>query len=185
MATDLLTIDPPTVETSDLQSPTSPARRGIRTAAEVMTREPAVLSADASLFDAWALMHNGGHRHLVVVDDDLRALGVVDEQDIAMEWPAGPRAPHHLLLRQLVRFRSRPRVRGTDDIVKAAMTMQGARVDALPVVDAHGRLQGLLDSWHFVRLVAAGAAGTERESRPRSPREEYAPSEAAAQAAAS
>jgi CBS domain-containing protein len=159
MTTDMLPIELSAVETGgvDPAGPRGGAR--ILTVYDVMARDPAVVHAHASLFSAWAVMHDGQHRHLVVIDDDVRPIEVVDELDIAEEWPVGLRAPHHMPIHQLLRFRARPQVRTTDDIVTAAATMRGAHVDAVPVIDADGRLRGLLSASHFVRLVAAGPDG--------------------------
>src|SRR3954452_21707951 len=58
----------------------------LRTAAEVMSRFPATVHMNSSLFSAWGKVHGGQNRHLVVIDDGLRPLGVLDERDIALEW---------------------------------------------------------------------------------------------------
>jgi CBS domain-containing protein len=165
MTTDMLPIELSAVETGgvDPAGPRGGAR--ILTVYDVMARDPAVVHAHASLFSAWAVMHDGQHRHLVVIDDDVRPIGVVDELDIAEEWPVGLRAPHHMPIHQLLRSRPRPQVQATDDIVAAARSMRGAQVDAVPVVDADGRLQGLLTAWHFVWLVAGGPGGVEPDAR--------------------
>jgi CBS domain-containing protein len=159
MITAIQPIERAAVEAAQMASASEPSGARIPRVSDVMDREPAVVHAHTSLFSAWAVMHDGQHRHLVVVDDDVRPIGVVDELDIAVEWPARPRAPHHMPIHQLLRFRARPQVRTTDDIVTAAATMRGAHVDAVPVIDADGRLRGLLSASHFVRLVAAGPDG--------------------------
>jgi CBS domain-containing protein len=160
MTTDIQPIELSAVETAALGPAGADGGGRILAVSAVMDREPAVVHAHASLFSAWAVMHDGQHRHLVVVDDDLRPVGVIEELDIAAEWPAGPRAPHHLPIHRLLRFRSRPQVQNTDDIVTAARTMRGAQVDAVPVVDADGRLRGLLTASHFVWLAATGPGGS-------------------------
>lgn len=165
MTADMLPIAPSAVGTAELDLTGAHGGTGILTVSDVMTRDPAVVHAHASLFSAWAVMHDEQHRHLVVVDEELRPIGVVDELDIAAEWPAGPRAPHHMPIHQLLRFRARLRVHSTDDIVKAARAMRDARVNALPVIDADGRLQGLLTVWHFAWLVAASSGDAEADAR--------------------
>src|SRR4051795_7937792 len=110
------------------------------TAAEVMSRFPTTVHMDMSLFSAWGKLHGKHNRHLVVVDDDLRPLGVLDERDIALEWPPGPLRAHHLPVHKLLRFRSRPQVVGAADIATVAECMLGSCTDAVPVVDDDGRL---------------------------------------------
>jgi CBS domain-containing protein len=124
------------------------------TVSQVMSRHPAVVDADTSLFSAWGQLHGEQNRYLVVIDDGVRPIGVLDERDIALEWPAGPLGAHHLPVHKLLRFRSRPRVRGEDDIVQVAQIMLASREDALPVVDDEGRLLGLITVWHCVELIA-------------------------------
>ena len=78
--------------------------------------------------------------------------------DIAMEWPPGPLRAHHLPVHELLTCRPRPRVRPEDDVAKIAAIMLGAREDALPVVDADGRLLGLVTVWHCLELLAGARA---------------------------
>jgi CBS domain-containing protein len=134
------------------------------TAAHVMTRGPRTIDSRASLFSAWGQLHGEHNRHLVVIDDGVRPIGVLDERDIALEWPPGPLGAHHLPVRKLLRFRTRPRVRAEDDVATVAATMLGAREDALPVVDEDGRLLGLVTVWHCLELLA-GARGCDRQGR--------------------
>jgi CBS domain-containing protein len=130
------------------------AQSRLPTAAEMMSRFPATVDMHTSLFSAWGKLHGKQNQHLVVIDDDLRPLGVLDERDIALEWPPGPLGAHHLPVHKLLRFRSRPRARGGDDIATVARSMLGARTDAVPVVDEGGRLLGLITVWHWVELIA-------------------------------
>lgn len=54
--------------------------------AEVMTKDPASLPPGASAMDAVRLMRDGGFRHVPVVQDDGRLVGVVSRGDFrAME----------------------------------------------------------------------------------------------------
>jgi CBS domain-containing protein len=132
--------------------------RRLPTAAEVMDRNPRTIDSHASLFRAWGQLHGEHNRHLVVMDDGVRPIGVLDERDIALEWPPGPLGAHHLPVYKLLRFRTRPRVRAGDDVAKVAATMLGANEDALPVVDDEGRLLGLVTVWHFLELLASARA---------------------------
>jgi CBS domain-containing protein len=134
----------------------------LRTAAEVMDRFPATVHMHSSLFSAWGKLHGKPNEHLVVIDDDLRPLGVLDERDIALEWPPGPLGAHHLPVDKLLRFRSRPQVVGAADIATVAECMLGSCTDAVPVVDDDGRLLGLVTVWHWVELIAGIRAAEQR-----------------------
>lgn len=163
MTTDVVNRVPPTREWPHSDGPQ--AGRGARrlpTAAEVMSRDPRTVDAQASLFSAWGQLHGEHHAHLVVIDESVRPIGVLDERDIALEWPPGPLRAHHLPVHQLLRLRRRPRVRAEDDVAMVAQAMLGAREDALPVVDDDGRLLGLVTVWHCLELLA-GARACDRQ----------------------
>ncbi len=145
-----------------------PTRPRCPSVAQVMSRRPATVDADASLFSAWGHLHGRHGEHLVVIDDAARPLGVIDERDIALAWPPGPVAAHHLPVRQLLRFRGHPRVLGSDSLATAAQALIGAHADALPVVDGDGRLTGLLTARHCVELIAITFA-PRAETRPAVP----------------
>jgi CBS domain-containing protein len=142
----------------------SQAGRPLPTAGQVMSRSPRTIDSQASLFSAWGTLHGEHNRHLVVIDEGVRPIGVLDERDIALQWPPGPLGAHHLPVHKLLRFRTRPRVRAEDDVSEVAATMLGAREDALPVVDEDGRLLGLVTVWHCLELLA-GAGASDREGR--------------------
>ena len=148
--------------TRELQAPdgtmAGQGGRPLPTAAHVMTRTPRTIDSQASLFSAWGQLHGEHNRHLVVIDDGVRPIGVLDERDIALEWPPGPLGAHHLPVHKLLRFRTRPRVRPDDDVAKVAAIMLGAREDALPVVDEDGRLLGLVTAWQCLELLAGARA---------------------------
>jgi CBS domain-containing protein len=132
--------------------------RRLPTAAQVMSRRPKTVDSQTSLFTAWGQLHGAHDRHLVVIDEGVRPIGVLDERDIALEWPAGPLGAHHLPVHELLRLRTRPRVRAEDDVAKVAATMLAAREDALPGVDEDGRLLGLVTVWHCLELLADARA---------------------------
>ena len=122
---------------------------------QVMSRHPMTVDAHASLFSAWGRLHGRPGEHLVVIDDAVRPIGVLDERDIALEWPPGPLSAHHVPVHRLLRFRARPRVLDSDPLATAARTLLDARADALPVVDEDGRLTGLVTARHCVEVVTA------------------------------
>jgi CBS domain-containing protein len=163
MTTDVVNRISPTTEWRHPDSKkASQGGRRLPTAAQVMSRDPRTIDSQASLFSAWGQLHGEYNRHLVVIDDGVRPIGVLDERDIALEWPPGPLGAHHLPVYKLVRFRTRPRVRAEDDVAKVAATMLGAREDALPVVDEEGRLLGLVTVWDCLELLA-GARACDRQ----------------------
>lgn len=156
MSTDTVTLGRPALDEELRQFPAKETTHPRPpTVAEVMTRRPGTVDAHTSLFSAWGHLRARSGEHLVVTDEAGRPIGVLDERDIALEWPPGPLAAHHLPVHRLLRFRARPRVHGSDHIASAARTMLGARADALPVVDEDGRLAGLITARHCVELIAS------------------------------
>ncbi|WP_137159261.1 CBS domain-containing protein [Blastococcus sp. CCUG 61487] len=129
-------------------------RRTPRTAADVMTRFPLTVHHGDSMWTAWDRISGAPDRHLVVVDDHRRPVGVLDDRTLAMEWPAGPLAAQRTPVHTLLRGRPRPRVRSTDSLPAVARVLVGAGTDAVPVVDRAGRLFGLITLWHFAELAA-------------------------------
>ena len=138
--------------------------RRLPTAAQVMSRAPGTIDSQASLFSAWGRLHGEHHRRLVVIDHDIRPIGVLDERDVAMQWPPGPLAAHHLPVYKWLHLRARPQVRAEEDLAQVASIMLGAREDALPVVDDEGRLIGLVTVWHCLELLAT-ARSCDRQGR--------------------
>lgn len=128
------------------------------TAADLMTRLPSTVHHGDSMWTAWDLLQRTKLRHLVVVDDHRRPLGVLDDRTLALEWPSGLLGAHRTPVHTLLRGRARPRVRGGDDVGAVARIMLGAGADAVPVVDREGRLFGLITLWHFAELAADAGA---------------------------
>ena len=157
MTTELVRFEHDAVRAPGAEAPT---RR--TTAAEVMSRFPVTVGRHTSLFAAWGELRAARARHLVVLDEGHRPVGVLDERDIALEWPATPLAAHHRPVHELLRFRARPRVLGDDDIAAVARAMTGSDTDAVPVVARDGRLLGLVTARHCVELVAAADAARAR-----------------------
>ncbi len=159
MTTDVINRVSPAMEWQEPDgTKTSQGGRRLPTAAQVMSRDPKTIDSQASLFSAWGQLHGEYNRHLVVIDEGVRPIGVLDERDIALEWPPGPLGAHHRPVYTLLRFRARPRVRAEDDVAKVAATMLDAREDALPVVDEDGRLLGLVTVWHCLELLTGARA---------------------------
>jgi CBS domain-containing protein len=159
MTTDVVNRVSPTMEWQESDgTKASQGGRRLPTAAQVMSRAPRTVDSQVSLFSAWGQLHGEHNRHLVVIDGDVGPIGVLDERDIALEWPPGPLGAHHLPVHKLLRFRTRPRVRTEDDVAKVAETMLGAREDAVPDVDEDGRLLGLVTVWHCLEFLADARA---------------------------
>jgi len=72
---------------------------------EVMTPEPCCLHEDAAIVYALKLMHEGGFRHVPLLDDDSRPVAIASVKDVveyvvglfAKELATAPPEPRHLM----------------------------------------------------------------------------------------
>lgn len=126
--------------------------------ADLMTIDPIVVSTDAPLEEAEALMRRHRVTGLPVVDLSGRLVGVISQTDLLhLATPA---------VQALVRHRSsgirigevmsHPAVTvgTTSSLVDAARRMHDNQVHRLVAVDDHGRPIGVLSATDFVTLIA-------------------------------
>ncbi|HEX5746284.1 MAG TPA: CBS domain-containing protein [Archangium sp.] len=138
----------------------------------LMTPEPLALGPDARLDEAaWTLIY-AGVRHLPVVDEGDRLLGIISERDLrqrlggtAREWP---RAAHEVLEERVGEMMTPEPLflRSGASLGRALELFTDERVGALPVVDEDRRLLGILSyidllRWLRERLDATWARGRE------------------------
>jgi acetoin utilization protein AcuB len=115
-----------------------------------MTRDPVVVSPADSLADAMRLTRARRIRHLPVVQDG-EVVGIVSDRDVRLAMPSPLTESDDQRVAFLERTRiaevMRPNVSTIgplDTVEDAAKLMRRTRIGALPVVDAHGRLLGIL-----------------------------------------
>lgn len=126
------------------------------TAGEVMSGPPKVIDADESMWQAAGRLGDGSHRRLVVLDEG-RLAGVIDEKTLTDHWPRIPFFARERTLDTIVPGRVHavmPHV--TISRVAAIMHFEG--VDAVPVVDRRGKVLGLVTPTEIIRLLACGDA---------------------------
>lgn len=102
-----------------------------------------------SVYRARLRMRYADIRHLPVVDDDRRLIGIVSDRDLLR------RKSHHskpLRLREVM-SRHVHQVKPDDPAALAAQLMLDHRIGALPVVGADGQLLGLVTETDFLRAV--------------------------------
>ncbi|MEM1416081.1 MAG: CBS domain-containing protein, partial [Myxococcota bacterium] len=122
---------------------------------DAMTPDPPRARADESVAVAVVRMRRGLFRHLPVVDGSGVLRGLVSSRELA-------RAEKRLgtgdvRIGELVPPRP-PRIRPDECLHCAALRMRQERLGCLAVVDASGKLVGLLTEADFVRLVATTLA---------------------------
>jgi len=110
---------------------------------DVMLTAPARCTPDINLGTAVEIFWNGNCGILPVVDEHERVISVITERDICIALGTRNRLPGEITVGEVVTHRAI--CCGSDDDVRSALTkMLRARVRRLPVVNAEGKLEGIL-----------------------------------------
>lgn len=131
--------------------------RRVKRSESGMVLDPITLSNTATLGDAQKLMRDNKIGGIPIVDDQRRLLGLLTSRDMRFEKDLT--RPVTELMTPGERLITTPV--GTD-LAQAELVLQDNRVEKLPVVDADGRLQGLI-TYRDIR---------KRRSRPRACKDE-------------
>jgi CBS domain-containing protein len=110
-----------------------------------------------------ARLTTSGLRHLVVVSGH-RCVGVLSDRHVAA-WPFGELSRRAQIVLDLLGD-TRPSVTARTTAAEAARAMLDAGVDALPVVDAHNRVVGLVTGSDLLRLLADTAKDSPEDAQP-------------------
>jgi tRNA nucleotidyltransferase (CCA-adding enzyme) len=122
------------------------------TARDLMSTPVQTIDVDATMSQAWALMLEGGHRHLVVCSRG-RCRGVLDDRTLFAHWPTGPFGLEASPLRDLLRPRTSCVLPAASAATVASiMATQG--VDSVPVTDEDGGVVGVVTSSDLAAAVA-------------------------------
>lgn len=132
-----------------------------------MSGDPISIDASASAYEALCAMSDHRIRHLPVLDEARRVVGVLSFDDLraALVGPIsvadlpGPEVREEALEWRVGELMSdAPLVTSAEEgLSSAADRMADARVGCLPVVDAAGRLVGMLSETDALRALAAAA----------------------------
>ncbi|MBI4956778.1 MAG: CBS domain-containing protein [Myxococcales bacterium] len=116
--------------------------------ADVMTRELVTVTDTTTVSEAQRKMRQSNVRHLPVVDEAERLIGILSDRDLLGALSAGVEA--------LVGWIMTPRLKRVQldtPAHEAARLMIAHTVGALPVVDAKGTLVGLVTETDFLRIA--------------------------------
>ena len=122
--------------------------------ADLVSQPLLTVEVDESLWDAWQLLFVSGLRHLVVLSADGGSLGVLSDRSILAEVPA---TAEHLSARRVgdvLAMVPLVSVLPTESPLSAARIMAANAVEAVPVLDASGRLLGIVTESDIVRWLA-------------------------------
>jgi len=135
----------------------------MQSVAELMTPKPTTIEPDASALAALDLMVDAGIRHLPIVDDRARLVGVISVDDLraALPFAVNLRHPPSPTERKLARDVSVAEVMTHGPLTvtpqtavsDAAAKLARFRIGCLPVVE-DGRLVGILSETDVLRAIA-------------------------------
>jgi CBS domain-containing protein len=127
---------------------------------EIMTAAPASCSPQTNLAEAVEMLWNHNCGVLPVVDSQEQVVGLVTDRDICVALGTRNRLPSDVSIGEVASdrlFVCMP----DDDLRRALGTMAGAKVRRLPVVDAAGKLEGMLSMDDVIMHIDTG--GFKRE----------------------
>jgi acetoin utilization protein AcuB len=125
-----------------------------------MTSKVITTRAQTTLLEARKLLKTHKIRHLPVVDDDKRLVGIITDRDIRSALPAAffrddCEAPEDADYRDLTvgdtMTRNPMSISPQDTIEDALLQIQNMRVGAFPVVDDNGRIEGIISVRDLLR----------------------------------
>ncbi len=138
-----------------------------------MVSQVITIDKDASIFEAQEKMAARKVRHLPVVDDDNRLIGIVTDRDIRSALPysliknkatADEREKLDQLKVKDIMTQNPKTITPRYTIQDALLLIQKERVGAFPVVDDEGKLQGILSVRDllraFINVMGIGQPGT-------------------------
>jgi CBS domain-containing membrane protein len=159
-------------------------RSGSITCAAIMSRDVIAVAPDAPLAEALRLLRRHRIKALPVTDEGARVLGIVTQTDLLDKaaWDrAGPRLGLGRRLRLTAERGRAPHGSAADimsavepvsaetPVVELVPRMSEAGLHHLPVVDADGRLVGIVSQTDLVPALLAEADVPEASTRPRVP----------------
>lgn len=124
------------------------------TAQDVMTRVVVTVAPDESPLMAWELMRRTGVHHIPVVSAGQRLHGLLSTQDLTETCTGTLADVSRRQVGDLVKSERTPRVRLDRPLDAVAETMLDSARDAVPVVDEHGRVVGVITVVDVLRAVA-------------------------------
>lgn len=120
-----------------------------------MTRNVTCVCPTDSLKQAYDLMQDGDMRHLPVVLDDNKLVGILSDRDVLLHatWENGKVEVPDIDVSAAM-SRDVVTCRPTSQMADVAETMLENKFDAIPVTDINGELLGIVTSADFVDLAA-------------------------------
>jgi acetoin utilization protein AcuB len=138
-----------------------------------MTRSVITMDANADIFAAQNKMTTHGIRHLPVIGEDRRVIGIVTDRDIRSALPSShfDEEKNQDKKKRLLDIKIKDimtknpvTVSPSDTIQDALLLIQSRRFGAMPVVDEDGQLEGIISVRDllraFINVLGIGEPGT-------------------------
>jgi len=138
-----------------------------------MTRKVITVDQEANIFEVQQIMAENNIRHLPIIDQDQRLIGIVTDRDIRSALPyrlfkdsysQKEREKLSALKVKDIMTKDPISISPTFTIQDALLLIQNSKVGALPVVDDDRRLKGIISVrdllWAFINVLGIGEPGT-------------------------
>lgn len=127
-------------------TPSSPQRPTLK-AAQIMSSPVLTIPLGTSLRQAWELMRAQEVSHLVVVDDEQRALGLLSREDVIRRGTDSPISISQAYHKQMV-------VASPDTAVTSlAASFVRYAITAVPVINSDDKLEGIVCRTDLIRML--------------------------------
>ena len=118
---------------------------------EIMTRDVVATAPEQSVQEAITLVARHRFRHLLVVTGDQRLAGVISDRDLLRFMIRGPQWGSAAVSEVM---RTDPITVSPDTLLSIAITkMLDRRINCLPVIDADGKVAGILTSTDLLKTL--------------------------------
>lgn len=122
---------------------------------DVMTKTPAYCGPETNLAAAVEILWNKNCGVLPIVDSSEKLVGLVTDRDVCVALGTRNRLPSEISVKDVTSGKIAS-CKPDDDLRKALATMAEAKVRRLPVIDAAGKLQGILSMDNVVLRTETG-----------------------------
>ena len=134
----------------------------MKTVKEIMFRMPNCCEKNESLNKALEKMSNSNIGSLPVIDKDRKVVGIITNHDVCVALAKTHRSPDEIKVHEAMTPGAHT-CRPDDDTIDALKIMRLKKVHRLPVVDALGRLQGLLSLNNIIHRLELSGENAEIE----------------------
>ncbi|MFN2114575.1 MAG: IMP dehydrogenase [Anaerolineae bacterium] len=124
--------------------------RRVKRAESLVVENPLALPLDSTVRDARDAMEQNGVGGIIVVDDDNKVVGIVTRRDIMFSFDGGDERPLSAVMTSGDKLITAPKGTSFD---QARRILDHERIEKLPLVDAEGRLAGLITAKDVEHLM--------------------------------